>query len=141
MKARLKKVTDSKAMVQFSVFIPAITDLPIRINPLCRPLERKNLNTMRIARRVAIRNQGQTPIELSNAVKTHDELLKSIMCIPGIVGFNQNDPYSIQFVYGDLFEPEVIGKTMVQLIQTHFYPFEELDWMEPIILKELDFDF
>lgn len=140
-KARLTICSDVHARIDFSTFIPAVTDVPLRANPSRSPFERESFDTRRLARRVARRNYGQSPVELSNAVKTHDDLLKSLLCLPGLVEIAQVNPYSIHFKCGTLFDPFEMAQKIVKLILKHFYPEEEATWMETVHEKEQTLDF
>jgi len=93
LRARLTLRSETEAQIDFSAFIPAILDLPMRINPSRSPFKRNSPDTLKRARRVARRNYGQSPVELHKAVKTHEAILKSISCVPGLVEIAQSNPY------------------------------------------------
>ena len=141
LRARLTLRSETEAQIDFSAFIPAILDLPMRINPSRSPFERNSPDTLKRARRVARRNYGQSPVELPNAVKTHESILKSISCVPGLVEIAQSNPYRIHFKFGGLFDAAEIAQTLGNLLTHHFYHGEELTWMESVFAKPSESDF
>lgn len=139
LKARLTFQSETEAQIDFSAFIPAILDLPMRINPSRSPFERNSPDTLRRAHRVARRNYGQSPVELADAVAIHELILNSLVCVPGLVEIAQANPYRIHFKFGGLFDGAEIAQNITNLLMQQFYPDEEIIWLQSIYAKQPEF--
>lgn len=85
-----------------------------------------------LAQKVAFRSLGNSPVELCNPVKTYTDFFCSLREIPGLVQIYQHQPYQLVFCYGSLFDPTDIATQIVSIIIDHLYPYETVEWFDPI---------
>jgi hypothetical protein len=65
---------------------------------------------LNVAKRLARRNLGISPIEMGEPVKSYLRLINSFSDIEGLVGLWQENLYTLEFEVGKLFNPICIGE-------------------------------
>ena len=135
-KARVTVYNRVNVEVEYTVFMPKFLACPLSVSPPESRLERRATDFRRQALYLAQTNHGRSPVELAKPVNTHEELLKSLSCILGLIRLRQEEPYSVSLTIGGLFDAQEVAEKVTRLLFHHFYPEREVTWLEPVQVKQ-----